>query len=152
MPPDMASFQAATADVDWQRAQGFQASLTDAPRPDAYPIMAASFVLIHQYPKDAPRRRDVLAFFQWALKNGGDMALRWIIWRCRRQSSRWSRAIGIGSWASLPSSPSLVQRGTRLKAQRPDVPTLGAIGFQHAFLGCVRPHGAARAHGNPVPL
>ena len=70
----MASFQAATADVDWQRARGFQVSLTDAPRPDAYPIMAASFVLIHQYPRDAPRRRDVLAFFRWALENGQDMA------------------------------------------------------------------------------
>ena len=34
--------------------------------------------------------------------------------------------------------------------RRPDDP--GAEAFQHAFLGCVRPHGAARAHGNPAPL
>jgi len=72
--PDMASFRAATADVDWQRAREFQMSLTDAPRPDAYPIMAASFALIHRYPHDATRRRDVLAFFRWALENGQDMA------------------------------------------------------------------------------
>ena len=29
--------------------------------------------------------------------------------------------------------------------RRPDVPTLGAIGFQRAFLGCVRSHAAARS-------
>ena len=36
--------------------------------------MAASFVLIHKYPKDSERTRDVLAFFQWALESGQEMA------------------------------------------------------------------------------
>jgi phosphate transport system substrate-binding protein len=41
---------------------------------NAYPIMAASFVLIHKYPKDFGRSREALKFFQWALENGQDMA------------------------------------------------------------------------------
>ena len=34
----------------------------------------ASFVLIHRYPKDDKRTREVLAFFRWTLENGQDMA------------------------------------------------------------------------------
>jgi phosphate transport system substrate-binding protein len=48
--------------------------MTDAPRENAYPIMAASFALIRKYPKDAEHSRDVLAFFRWALENGQNMA------------------------------------------------------------------------------
>jgi phosphate transport system substrate-binding protein len=112
VPPDMASFQAATVDVDWQRARGFQVSLTDAPRPDAYPIMAASFVLIHQYPKDAPRRHDVLAFFGWALENGRDMAssLDYLALSppiVEVVEGYWDR-----EWGFATKQPSLVQRGT----------------------------------------
>jgi len=72
--PDMSSFQAATADIDWTRERDFNVSLTDAPRADAYPVMAASFALIHKYAKGGARSRDVLAFFQWALEHGRDMA------------------------------------------------------------------------------
>jgi phosphate transport system substrate-binding protein len=72
--PDMSSFQAATADLDWAKAREFYVSLTDAPSTDAYPIMAASFVLIHKYPNDSERSRDILAFFRWALENGQDIA------------------------------------------------------------------------------
>lgn len=110
--PDMASFQAATADVDWQRARGFQVSLTDAPRPDAYPIMAASFVLIHQYPRDAPRRHNVLAFFRWALENGQDMAssLDYLALSppiVEVVEGYWDR-----EWGFATKQPSPVQRGT----------------------------------------
>jgi phosphate transport system substrate-binding protein len=72
--PDRSSFQAATADIDWTNVPGFYVSLTDAPRADAYPIMAASFALIHKYPRDADRSRGVLAFFRWALENQQDVA------------------------------------------------------------------------------
>ena len=74
VPPDMSSFEAATVDIDWAKAREFCVSLTDAPSADAYPIMAASFVLIHKYPQDSERTRNVLAFFQWALESGQDMA------------------------------------------------------------------------------
>ena len=74
VPPAMPSFQAATEDFDWAKAREFDVSLIDAPNASAYPIMAASFVLIHKYPKDSERTRDVLAFFQWALESGQEMA------------------------------------------------------------------------------
>jgi phosphate transport system substrate-binding protein len=72
--PDMSSFRAATTDIDWARVREFNVSLTDAPRADAYPIMAASFALIRRYPKDVGRSMDVLAFFRWALENGQELA------------------------------------------------------------------------------
>jgi phosphate transport system substrate-binding protein len=72
--PDMSSFQAATAALDWAKAREFCVSLTDASSADAYPIMGASFVLIHKSPKDSERTRNVLAFFQWALESGQEMA------------------------------------------------------------------------------
>ena len=74
VPPDMSSFQAATADLDWAKMRAFYVSLTDAPRADAYPIMAASFALIRKHPRDVARSRDVVAFFRWALENGQSMA------------------------------------------------------------------------------
>ena len=95
-----------------QRVRGFQVSLTDAPRPDAYPIMAASFVLIRQYPKDAPRRHDVLAFFGWALENGRDMAssLDYLALSppiVEVVESHWDR-----EWGFAIKQPSLDQRST----------------------------------------
>ena len=56
-----------------KRVQEFDVTLSDASSADAYPITAASFVLIHRYPKDE-KRNEVLAFFRWTLENGQDMA------------------------------------------------------------------------------
>jgi ABC-type phosphate transport system substrate-binding protein len=50
VPPNMSSFQAAVADLDWTEVRGFGISLTDASRADAYPIIAASFALIRIAP------------------------------------------------------------------------------------------------------
>jgi phosphate transport system substrate-binding protein len=72
--PDTASFQAATADLDWTKVREATVSLTDSPKADAYPIMAASFALIRKYPKDVGRSHNVLAFFRWALESGQVMA------------------------------------------------------------------------------
>ena len=74
VPPEMSSFQAAIADLDWAKAREFYISLTDASSADAYPIMAASFVLIRKYAKDSEHSRDILTFFRWALENGQDLA------------------------------------------------------------------------------
>ena len=74
VPPAMSSFRAAVAGVDWTQVREFYVSMSDAGKEDAYPIMAASFALIHRYPKDAAHSNEVLAFFRWALENGQDMA------------------------------------------------------------------------------
>jgi phosphate transport system substrate-binding protein len=74
VPPDIPSFQAATASIDWTKEHDFGILLTNAPEPDAYPIMATSFVMIHKYPRDPGRAHDMLAFFRWALESGQDLA------------------------------------------------------------------------------
>jgi phosphate transport system substrate-binding protein len=72
--PDMSAFQAAVADADWTKEPDFDVLLTDPAAPDAYPVMATSFVLIRKGSKDPRRVRDMLAFFQWTLENGRDQA------------------------------------------------------------------------------
>jgi phosphate transport system substrate-binding protein len=72
--PDTASFQAATARVDWLKERDFYVLLTDAPEANAYPIMATSFVMFRKYPRDPGHTREMLAFFRWALGSGQDLA------------------------------------------------------------------------------
>jgi phosphate transport system substrate-binding protein len=48
--------------------------LTDATGPDAYPVMATSFVLIRRYGKQSGTVRDLLGFFRWALETGQEQA------------------------------------------------------------------------------
>jgi phosphate transport system substrate-binding protein len=72
--PDAASFQAATANIDWMKQRDFDVLLANAPDAGAYPIMATSFVMIRKYPRDPGRTQDMLAFFRFALENGRDLA------------------------------------------------------------------------------
>ncbi|HEY2618311.1 MAG TPA: phosphate ABC transporter substrate-binding protein PstS [Acetobacteraceae bacterium] len=71
---DAASFLAPASSVEWTMRLDFYVLLTDAPGDNAYPIMATSFGLLRKYPKHAERTRDMIAFFQWALEKGGDLA------------------------------------------------------------------------------
>jgi phosphate transport system substrate-binding protein len=72
--PDTASFQAATANIDWTKEPDFDILLANAPDPGAYPIMATSFVMIRKYPQDPSRTHDMLAFFRWTFEHGQDLA------------------------------------------------------------------------------
>ncbi|TNC08232.1 phosphate ABC transporter substrate-binding protein PstS [Methylobacterium terricola] len=73
MPGDEA-FQAAAANADWKAAPGFGISLTNQAGAKAWPITAATFILVHKNPADAARTAEVLKFFRWAYKSGGQMA------------------------------------------------------------------------------
>jgi phosphate transport system substrate-binding protein len=73
VPPTAASFQAAINDVDWSSEPDFYVVLTDPAAADAYPIMATSFALVRTYPKDIDRAKATIAFFRWALRDGGTM-------------------------------------------------------------------------------
>ncbi|AWN48739.1 phosphate ABC transporter substrate-binding protein PstS [Methylobacterium terrae] len=73
MPGDEA-FQAAAANADWKAAPGFGISLTNQAGPKAWPITAATFILVHKNPADAARTAEVLKFFRWAYKSGDKMA------------------------------------------------------------------------------
>ena len=72
--PDDKAFQAAAASADWKAAPGFAISLTDQAGEGAWPITAATFILVYKDPADPAKSADVLKFFDWAYKNGDKMA------------------------------------------------------------------------------
>jgi phosphate transport system substrate-binding protein len=72
--PDSKTFQAAAANADWSKATGFYLLLTDQPGKDSWPITGASFILVHKQQEKPDRANGVLKFFDWAYKNGGELA------------------------------------------------------------------------------
>lgn len=72
--PDDLTFQAAAANADWSKAPGFFLVLTEQPGKESWPITGASFILVHKTQADADKGKSVLAFFDWAFRNGGKMA------------------------------------------------------------------------------
>ena len=68
--PDTESFQAAAASADWSKTQDFYLVLTNAPGAKAFPVTAATFILMYKQPKDAAGSKSALAFFKWCLENG----------------------------------------------------------------------------------
>jgi len=72
--PETASFQAAAASADWAKAQDFYLVMTNAPGPEAYPVTAASFILMSKHPKDPAGSKAALGFFKWALEHGQSLA------------------------------------------------------------------------------
>ena len=68
--PDAANFRAAAAGAKWSSAPGFYLLLLDQPGAEAWPITAATFILVHAKQEDAAKGREVLSFFDWCYKNG----------------------------------------------------------------------------------
>jgi phosphate transport system substrate-binding protein len=48
--------------------------LTNQPGPESWPITGATFILMHKTQKDPQKARQVLDFFDWAYRNGDQMA------------------------------------------------------------------------------
>src|SRR5438067_554081 len=72
--PSARSFQAAAAGVDWKSAPGMYLILTDAPGKGAWPIAAATFILMHKVQEKPENAREVLKFFNWAYDKGDPLA------------------------------------------------------------------------------
>ncbi|WP_407524142.1 phosphate ABC transporter substrate-binding protein PstS [Methylobacterium oryzisoli] len=72
--PDDESFQAAAANANWKSAPGFGIALTNQAGEKAWPITAATFILVPKSPSDPARTAEVLKFFTWAYKNGAKQA------------------------------------------------------------------------------
>ncbi|TFV93971.1 phosphate ABC transporter substrate-binding protein PstS [Oxalobacteraceae bacterium OM1] len=72
--PDDDTFKAAAAGADWAKAPGFAVVLTDQAGKSSWPITGASFILMHKSQPDGAKAKEVLKFFDWAYKNGGEMA------------------------------------------------------------------------------
>jgi phosphate transport system substrate-binding protein len=72
--PTMEAFQAAASNADWAHAKGFYMLLTNEPGDKSWPIAGATFILVHKQPKDPKAVAEALKFFDWAYKNGDQMA------------------------------------------------------------------------------
>jgi phosphate transport system substrate-binding protein len=71
---NMASFQAAAANADWNSQPGFGVILANQPGDTSWPMTAATWILIHKQPQDPNAARDALKFFAWAFAKGDKMA------------------------------------------------------------------------------
>lgn len=76
LAPDQKSFQAASADADWAGTQDFRLILTAQPGPRSYPITGATWILMHRRPKSPAEARAAIAFFEWTLTQGREIASR----------------------------------------------------------------------------
>jgi phosphate transport system substrate-binding protein len=73
--PNMAGFSAAASGADWEGTPGFAVVLTDTAGKKAWPIAGATFILMKKEAKKCANAEAALKFFDWAYKNGADMAL-----------------------------------------------------------------------------
>jgi phosphate transport system substrate-binding protein len=74
LQPSSNVFQAAAANADWKKAAGFYLILTDQAGKESWPITGATFILMHKKQDQPERAREVLNFFDWAYKNGAELA------------------------------------------------------------------------------
>eukprot|EP01037_Dinobryon_pediforme_P015658 gene15658-15805_t len=72
--PTLAAFTAAAGNGDWAGAKNYAVNLIDTQGATSWPIVSATFILLPKDPKDATRSGNVMKFFDWAYKNGGEMA------------------------------------------------------------------------------
>jgi phosphate transport system substrate-binding protein len=68
--PTAQNFAAAAVGADWSKAQGNYLLLLNQPGASAWPITGATFILVYKQQADAAKGKAVLAFFDWAYKNG----------------------------------------------------------------------------------
>ncbi|HTJ95402.1 MAG TPA: phosphate ABC transporter substrate-binding protein PstS [Pararobbsia sp.] len=66
--PDADSFKAAAATADWSKS--FYQILTNQSGKDAWPVVGATFVLVHTAEDKPEQGAETLKFFDWAFKNG----------------------------------------------------------------------------------
>ncbi|WP_233831382.1 phosphate ABC transporter substrate-binding protein PstS [Paraburkholderia sp. ZP32-5] len=70
--PKTETFKAAAAGADWSKS--FYQILTNEPGKDAWPVVGATFVLLHTTQDKAAEGTETLKFFDWSFKNGGQAA------------------------------------------------------------------------------
>ncbi|WP_250451917.1 phosphate ABC transporter substrate-binding protein PstS [Caballeronia sp. ATUFL_M2_KS44] len=70
--PETKTFKAAAAGAEWSKS--FYQILTNESGKDAWPIVGATFVLLHATQEKPAQGTETLKFFDWAFKNGGQAA------------------------------------------------------------------------------
>lgn len=73
--PDDLTFAAAAAGADWFSVPGMGLSIVDQRGDNTWPVTTASFIIMYKNPTDKEASREVLKFFDWAFKNGKQLAL-----------------------------------------------------------------------------
>ncbi|MGE0224513.1 MAG: phosphate ABC transporter substrate-binding protein PstS [Acetobacteraceae bacterium] len=73
--PDMDAFRAAAGSADWEHAENYAVNLINQPGDRTWPIMSATFIELPKDPKDASRSAAVIKFFDWAYRNGDQIAI-----------------------------------------------------------------------------
>lgn len=66
---------AAAGDIDWSKQEGFYKVITNSETAQAWPIAAATFILVHKQPENPQQVAGVLNFFDWAYTQGDDDAM-----------------------------------------------------------------------------
>jgi phosphate transport system substrate-binding protein len=72
--PTAPAFAAAAAGAPWAKIPGYSVLLLNQSGANAWPISGATFILVYRDQKNAETGKQVLAFFDWAYKNGDGMA------------------------------------------------------------------------------
>jgi phosphate transport system substrate-binding protein len=70
--PKTETFKAAAAGADWSKS--FYQILTNEPGQNAWPVVGATFVLLHATQDKPEQGTETLKFFDWAFKNGNQAA------------------------------------------------------------------------------
>ena len=73
--PDDKTFAAAAAGVNWFSVPGMGVSMVNAAGADSWPVSTASFILMYKEPANKVESAEVLKFFDWAFKNGKQLAV-----------------------------------------------------------------------------
>src|SRR5262249_43028123 len=63
-----------SSDMDWTRGGGFALMITDEPSAEAWPIAAATFIVMPALVKDVDAAREALKFFAWTYVHGDKAA------------------------------------------------------------------------------
>ncbi len=72
--PEAAAFQAAAANADWSKTEGYYLVLTNQAGAKSWPITGATFVLMYKQAKNQAEASAALKFFDWAFTNGTAIA------------------------------------------------------------------------------
>lgn len=71
--PDDATFKAAAAGAEWEKNR-YYVILSNQAGKDAWPLSAATFILMQKVQDKPAQGAEVLKFFEWSYTNGGKMA------------------------------------------------------------------------------
>jgi len=72
--PSASAFKEAAAKADWKGTANFGVLLINQTGKGSWPISGATFILMHRDQSKLEQGKATLAFFDWAYKNGGEMA------------------------------------------------------------------------------